>query len=207
MSRTLTKIMAESNTPEELSQGRDRAVDRMKGHSDIAAAIVGAAFIDDELTRFLRRHLLRTSAEHRSQVDYLMAPSGALGAFSTRIDLAWLMGIYSKAAWKDLVRIKDIGNTFAHNYKVADFNHPDVQSDCQNLRLLEKYLFKEGDRYVISFAHRQVNGYSGRKLYFPNDNQSPIDTLRKRFEITCLLFINLFMNAHSDHDHEYKPWF
>ena len=41
--------------------------------------------------------------------------------FSNKIDLAFLLGLLTKEAHRDLKTMKDIRNKFAHNLEVKDF--------------------------------------------------------------------------------------
>lgn len=60
-------------------------------------------------------------------------PSGPLGTFSTKINLAVMLGHLSERAWKDLVIIKDLRNEFAHLLDVEGFNDRSVAARCMNL--------------------------------------------------------------------------
>lgn len=170
---------------------RAAALERMEKDSDRAVGLVGGAFVDDELALCLRRHLLASSAEHRDRAKNLMHSSGALGAFSTRIDLAWLIGIYGKEAWKNLVRVKDVRNAFAHKVESHAFDNSEVQGLCANLRFVEKFLRKNGDHYELTFP--PVNGAEVTWGYAPGFE--PLETLRDRFVLSCVVLMTLLGNT------------
>ena len=52
----------------------------------------------------------------------------ALGRFSTKIDLAYMMSILSDDAYKDLTNIKNIRNDFAHQLEYDVFDLPAVET-------------------------------------------------------------------------------
>src|SRR5262245_14762304 len=81
-----------------------KEIDKTK--SDRAAAIVAATFVEDHLTRLLRRNL----EQDDKLLDQLIRPGGPLGDFGVKIDLGHLMGLYSKPAWKELDTIKRVRN-------------------------------------------------------------------------------------------------
>jgi hypothetical protein len=78
--------------------------------SDRAAGIVGAVLVEESLAALIRSRLI---ADEES-LQELFRPSGALGAFSVKIRLAFLLGLYSAEARNELNTIKEIRNEFAH---------------------------------------------------------------------------------------------
>ena len=70
--------------------------------SDRAVAIVAATFLEDHLTSLLKLTFVR----EEKTISELFRVSGALGAFATKIDLAYLLNLYSRDAWKELTAIK-----------------------------------------------------------------------------------------------------
>lgn len=108
----------------ELTEGTDRAV-----------AIVGASFVETALDEALLVFLHR----NKRITDHLFRPSGPIGAFSTKIHLGLLVGLYGVAAHRDLINIKEIRNAFAHSLEVRDFNTQRIRNLTMNLALCERY--------------------------------------------------------------------
>ena len=86
----LEQLMA---VTQELATGSDRAV-----------AIVGGALIETILTYAL------ISRFHKNEkiTDQLFRSTGALGSFSTKVDMSFLTGLCGPKAYRDLVTVKDI---------------------------------------------------------------------------------------------------
>jgi hypothetical protein len=102
---------------------------------DRAAAIVAAAFLEDHLAIALKTRL------HQDEkiLNDIFRSSGPLGSFSAKIDLAFLIGLCSREAHKELHTIKDIRNEFAHRGLTRDFNSQRVRDLANNLTFGKKF--------------------------------------------------------------------
>jgi DNA-binding MltR family transcriptional regulator len=109
------------------------AIDEMESASDRTAAIVIASLVESRLTNTLQAGLHHDEAI----VERLFRPSGPLGSFSAKIDLACLMGAISNDAYRDLIILKNIRNIFAHQFKSASFGEQRIRDLCRNFRLIE----------------------------------------------------------------------
>jgi hypothetical protein len=80
--------------------------------------VLSAAFVDD-----------------KKEVGKILGdtPNAPLGAFSARIDLAYLMGLVSKRAHRELHLIRKIRNEFAHAYVRLTFEDPKIANWCREL--------------------------------------------------------------------------
>ena len=84
--------------------------EELEGESERAAAIVGAAWVEDSLGGALASFLI----PHAEAWKSLFSGSGPLATFSTKIDLACLVGMISEAIRSDLHSIRQVRNEFAH---------------------------------------------------------------------------------------------
>jgi DNA-binding MltR family transcriptional regulator len=86
------------------------AFKEMQGNSDRAAGIVASAIVEDHLTTALK------SRFHYDEpmIRELFKGIGPLAPFSTKIKLAFLIGLLSARACKDLQTVRRIRNDFAH---------------------------------------------------------------------------------------------
>lgn len=98
--------------------------------SDRAAGIVAGSIVERRLEQALQSRL-RT--DQPDIVDDLFRPSGPLGPFSSKISLAYLMGILTDQAHKDLANLKNIRNKFAHDLELDSFDAPSTRDRCKNL--------------------------------------------------------------------------
>src|SRR6266496_4785038 len=97
--------------------------------SDRGCALMAAAYLDSQLEELIRMSLV---ADNKA-VDELLGVSKPLGTFSSRIDLAYLLGHFSKNAHRDLELIRKIRNEFGHTPTPLDFTHPPIQARCKEL--------------------------------------------------------------------------
>ena len=72
--------------------------------------------------------------------ERLFLPSGPLGSFSAKIDLAYISGLITKSAHSDLVRVKEIRNAFAHNLEIKDFQSNKIRDNVKNLTLINSHI-------------------------------------------------------------------
>lgn len=114
--------------PEEIAAVKD--LDAM---SDRAAAIVAATLVETRLSLALKSRLQQDQAV----VERMFRPSGPLGSFAAKIDLAFLTDLISKEAHRDLVIFKSIRNNFAHQLHALDFFAERIKKECHRLRLIE----------------------------------------------------------------------
>jgi hypothetical protein len=114
--------------PEELGAVKD--LDAM---SDRAAAIVVATLVELRLSLAIRSKL----RQDEPLVDRMFRPSGPLGSFGSKIDLAFLMDLVGKEAHRDLSILKAIRNDFAHQLVAMEFTSDKIASQCGRFKLIE----------------------------------------------------------------------
>jgi len=110
-------------------------ISELHSTSDRAAAIVGGSLVEIALQHALVAVLHR----NKKVTDEIFRPTGAVGAFESKIHLGMLTGIYGPLACRDLLTIKNIRNAFAHKVEIRDFTHQCVRDWVANLRLAERY--------------------------------------------------------------------
>lgn len=101
----------------------------LDNESDRGCALMAAAFLDELLKDLLKAYLIDDS----NSVQQLFSGTGALGTFSSRIELCYLLGLISASTKRDLTIIRKIRNDFAHVMDIIDFNHPPIASRCSSL--------------------------------------------------------------------------
>jgi hypothetical protein len=116
-------------TPDEFR----RAMSEISSGSDRAVALVGGAILETTLTDTLKVFLHRK----KKITDDLFRPSGACGAFATKIHLGFLIGLYGEDAHRELTIMKDIRNQFAHSLQINDFNTEKIRAWTANLKMCE----------------------------------------------------------------------
>lgn len=96
-----------------------------KQESDRAAAILGAAAIDDILERILKQVFV---ANPTSKDELFDGPAAPLGSSASRIELCHRLGLISGRLARDLDLVRRIRNDFAHNIASYDFSIDSVKA-------------------------------------------------------------------------------
>jgi hypothetical protein len=125
-------IQAITSDQEELR----KMIAELEHDSDRTAGIVGAVLVEESLTALLKSRLWRDE----DLIKEIFRSSGPLGAFSVKITMGFLMGLYSPTAQKELVTIKDIRNEFAHHV-ARSFSFDRIRDRANNLALSETVEF------------------------------------------------------------------
>jgi len=126
----------------------DGFLKEFQGESDRAAAIVGAAFLDEQL-RFLLEEFLVDDTESKDLLE------GTLRGVTVRRRAAFCLGFLSALEFRDIGRIVGIRNRFAHQLHGLSFADSDIAAQCDALELPPKILPSDWrvtsrDKYVIS---------------------------------------------------------
>ncbi len=146
----------------------------LQKQSDRAMGVIGAADLDEDLGDLLRTFFI----DHTEFVDNLLSEHGVLGAFASRIKIAFALGLISEGEYKNLNLIQKIRNRFAHRpgFEVS-FETPEIKDRCLELQ-----------------APKEVNGEF--KL---------TGSLRNRFMTTCT-FLRFAVTHHLERtSHRARP--
>lgn len=101
----------------------------LSSESDRGAALMAAAFLDDELGKAIGERVV----EDKKSIEILLGTNGSAGSFSTRINLAYLLGIISKCCRTDLNIIRKIRNEFAHNPSEISLSDTPLKNRIESL--------------------------------------------------------------------------
>ena len=101
----------------------------LDAETDRGCALMAAAYLDSLLEKLIRASLIADT----KKADELLGKSKPLGTFSSRIDLAHLLGHISKSEHRDLQLIRKIRNVFGHTSNPLDFRNPPIQARCREL--------------------------------------------------------------------------
>lgn len=119
-----------------LNEYERSVLDALDHDSDRAVAIIVGSMIEERL----KRALLSNMERHKPIEERMFQPSGPLGPFSAKIDLAFLMGLISAEAHRDLAIFKDVRNAFAHHLNIQDFRSQAIRDKTTNLKLVHSYV-------------------------------------------------------------------
>ncbi len=111
----------------------------LNDETDRGCTLMAAAFLDEELENLIKAHLVDSKKAIKSVFDN----SGALGTFSSRIDISFLLGLIPKNIYDDLHILRKIRNDFAHNSAPITFSEPEIS---QRINALQVHQLKNKHR-------------------------------------------------------------
>jgi DNA-binding MltR family transcriptional regulator len=115
-------------------QGPEWVAELMKefaSQSDRAAVIVGATMLDELLRDVISVFLI----EDTKKADNLFGNNMPLGTFSSRIEMAYCLGLIGEQEYRNLKTIKSIRNDFAHRLIGTSFSESPIKDKCSNIKL------------------------------------------------------------------------
>jgi Mannitol repressor len=101
----------------------------LQHESDRGVALIVAAWVDDALAEYVRGFLIQDAGA----LEELFRPMGPLGSFSSKIKMAYLLGLINELLMTNLDIVRDIRNDFAHSRKELAFSEQSVRDRCKNL--------------------------------------------------------------------------
>jgi DNA-binding MltR family transcriptional regulator len=107
----------------------DLLKNEFKGASDRAIAIVAGAFLDEILTDLLRDFFVPDATSDKKIFD----GTGFLSTFSSKIEMAFRLGLISNKEHKILHTIRSIRNEFAHELSELSFSTQSIRARCKNI--------------------------------------------------------------------------
>lgn len=107
------------------------ALAAMHRESDRAAAIMGAAFVEDGLDVVIGAML----ANREDQAALFHDPGAPFGTLRAKTVAAYGLGLCSKRVAADIDEIRSIRNQFSHALRPISFNTPEVWAACERLTL------------------------------------------------------------------------
>ena len=158
------------------------AIREIKGATDRAAAIVAAAMVENRLEGAMK---FRFELDDKLEGE-MFRSSAPLGSFSAKIKLGFMLRLYSRDAYNDLVRLKDIRNDFAHNFSITDFNNQSIQDRCKNFVLVDDCVLQRG-------TAEPGPPKRGVAIYI-QDRDNVLATPRGRYIHTAMVFMNYFFS-------------
>ena len=131
--------------------------------SDRACALVGAATVEHALSIAIIANFVELDEERENQLFW--NPTSPLGSLSSKIQMAFALGVYDGYFSTMVSSVKDIRNVFAHALRPINFQHPLVKTACDKLPRTE-HVLKSGAA-------------------------DPLTTERRRYIATCIQLANV----------------
>jgi hypothetical protein len=100
-----------------------------------AAAITVISILDDRLIRAIKSRL------HKNEraLKRVFSAYGPLSSLSGKIDFGALLGLYVEDTRRDLHKMREIRNLFAHKHKRIDFESSDIKAACAQIGLPDRF--------------------------------------------------------------------
>ncbi|RIV68404.1 hypothetical protein [Flagellimonas aequoris] len=108
----------------------DFLLEQFQKESDRAAVILVVSIIDENLQTLLKTYLVPTPSSSDSLFDSATSP---LSNFSSKIDMAFRIGLISGKFARDLHIVRKIRNSFAHDIYGCNFENGSVISRIREL--------------------------------------------------------------------------
>lgn len=99
--------------------------------TDRGCALMAAAYLEYELEKLIKSNLVND----KKVLKVLFSSNGYLATFSSKIDLAYMLGLISPDVRSDLHILRKIRNEFAHNPESFGFEKEEISHRCNELKL------------------------------------------------------------------------
>jgi hypothetical protein len=159
------------------SDHESKAIQSLATSDDRTVAIIAATIVEVRLREALERAIVRDEAIEKE----IFRTTGPLGMFSPKISLAFLMGLISKPAWKNLDIMKNIRNRFAHYIDITDFESQPIREWCGNLVLIERH-------FQDLSAPKDYNPHGVDLIMYVENLDDKLKQPRWRYLMTAMLF-------------------
>lgn len=115
-------------SPEQWKKTQEELAEALQAQERVAA-IVYMCYLDEELEQLLRTVMI----EDESVVKQLMKDDRLLGSFSSKLKLAYALGLIPELVRKDLDYLNRIRNAFAHKADIRTFDKAPICDYCREL--------------------------------------------------------------------------
>lgn len=126
--------------------------------TDRGCALMAAAYIDFELEKLIRAYIV----DDKAIAQELFSNNGPLGTFSSRINLAFSLGLIPDDIKRDLHLLRKIRNYFAHEPKRFGFEKIEIASRCNELKFSVPFAKDPRERFIS--AMMGITGHIHSKL-------------------------------------------
>lgn len=119
------------------------------GESDRAAVILASSQLDDLLANAIALRMGESMDIMALDIEKIFRPSGPLGSFSARAEVANLFGIIENETYEQLTILREMRNACAHSKHPITFNDPLLRNVARNL-------FAPRGSTSLAFAEREM---------------------------------------------------
>jgi DNA-binding MltR family transcriptional regulator len=136
----------------------------MRNGSDRVCALIAGAAASELMKHIIAKSLKRIDEKLENELFY--DPGAALGSFSSRIKLAYAMGLIDQERMESAQIIKKIRNVFAHTSNNLAFDTPEIADQCGKLNAAAEFpTYLPRDWFQLS-SLQLFHNLIGKKLEF-----------------------------------------
>ncbi len=155
----------------------------LREQTDRGVVIIGGSYVENSLEHFLKEAWRKETdgANEKKALSEAFNPSGPLGSFKVKIQVAFLSRLIGRKAFTNLDNIKEIRNAFAHRivwdrkatqHERLSFATQAIRDRCKNLWLLQPML--AGLKSAESEHGVPINNSDARSRYIVACAQWPL---------------------------------
>ncbi len=144
---------------------------------------MAAAFIEDKIGHLIESYL----ADDKKIRERFLKNNGPLATFSSKLDLAFLLGLIPKNIFNDLHLLRKIRNEFAHSASLMTFESPSIKDRVYALSVLSKALLRNAPKAyflrsmttILTFINMKMNTFQKCTIDIDFDISIFDDSLKK----------------------------
>jgi len=159
-----------------------------QNESERAAAVLGAAYLDDLLRQILEAFFVGD----KPAMKELLSDLTALGTYSVRSRVAYAAGLITADERDDLAQVGAIRNKFAHRKESLSFDEPPISDHCGNFAIVrERFkaepklakVYPQSSREIYNLEVALLAYYLTRRLAHVVRTGSPEPALWPRYDL------------------------
>jgi hypothetical protein len=180
------------------TKGETDAIHSLANESDRGATIIAATFLEDRL----EQGIIAKLRNEKKVIKELFIPTGAIGAFGTKISIGFLMRLYGRQVFKELKIISKIRNEFAHiigKSEALSFKSDKIVSLCNELKIIEHYVRPLSESPSV-FSTNVVDAVRQSGSIYGADFAEQLADPRYRYVNTCGLLAERFQKPGHTRD-------
>lgn len=148
----------------------------LMSETDRGSVLMAAAFIEDKLLQMLQDFMV----ENESIQKKIFEGNGVLATFSSKIQVAYLLGLIPKNIFDDLNILRRLRNDFAHNAKPISFKTDYIKDRCEALQVVSKTALRVDTKAyflramttILTYIHLKIDSFERcveENDYFPTE--------------------------------------
>jgi DNA-binding MltR family transcriptional regulator len=145
--------------------------------SDRGMSLYATAYIDKKLELLLKKKLIGSN----NHLKEIFSFNGPVGTFSSKIKLAYSIGLIDKVIMSDINILRQIRNEFAHSEKNISFETDSIKKLCNKLQTKSSDDMKSPRKIFLSVTSGvsgEIAGITVKTEKF--EEKKPIDIKEKR---------------------------